>query len=337
MTLLPQRPIALALGDPNGIGPEIAVKAAQALSTGPQRVRLVGDVDVVAYYAARHAAGLPLQVVAAEAPGTAAPALEVVPVQSLPAAAFAPGHISAAAGQASVDYARAAIDLVVAGHAQAVVAAPHTERAVHAAGIDFSGYPRLLAEHRGIDATQVFLMLVGGGLRVVHVTLHQRLADALAGLTSARVEAAIRAAADTFSSAGEPPRIGVFGINPHAGEDGLFGDEDMRITMPAVQRLRREGIEVIGPVGADVLLAENHMDVYVAMYHDQGHIPVKLLAGRESSAVSIGAGVAFASVGHGSALDIAGRGLADPSALLRTLRMIGDLDRRAPLPSLESV
>jgi 4-hydroxythreonine-4-phosphate dehydrogenase/1,2-dihydroxy-3,5-cyclohexadiene-1,4-dicarboxylate dehydrogenase len=118
------------------------------------------------------------------------------------------------------------------------------------------------------------------------------------------------------------PSIGVFGINPHASEGGLFGDEDGALVVPALVQLRTEGLLVDGPYGADVLLAQRAHDLYVAMLHDQGHIPVKLLAPNTSSALSIGADVLLSSVGHGSAMDIAGRGIADPTAVLRTIALL---------------
>jgi 4-hydroxythreonine-4-phosphate dehydrogenase len=114
----------------------------------------------------------------------------------------------------------------------------------------------------------------------------------------------------------------VFGINPHAGEDGLFGDDDENITVPAVKRLQADDLDVEGPMGADLMLGQRDFDAFVAMYHDQGHIPVKLIAGRNSAAMSIGAGMLFSSVGHGSAFDIAGRGVAEPDAVLRSLRLV---------------
>jgi 4-hydroxythreonine-4-phosphate dehydrogenase len=113
----------------------------------------------------------------------------------------------------------------------------------------------------------------------------------------------------------------MFGINPHAGEGGLFGDDDERVTKPAAERLRAAGVLIEGPAGADVLI-RGGLDACLAMYHDQGHIPIKLLAGHKASALSIGGGVLFSSVGHGSAFDIAGKGTADPDALIRTLRLV---------------
>ena len=136
-------------------------------------------------------------------------------------------------------------------------------------------------------------------------------------------EAAAVAAVEALRRLGvEKPRVGLFGINPHAGEGGLFGDDDFRVTVPAAALLRAKGIDVAGPVGADLLIGEKDFDAFVAMYHDQGHIPVKLLAGRAASALSIGAGVLFSTVGHGSAHDIAGRMTADPEAVLRTLALL---------------
>jgi 4-hydroxythreonine-4-phosphate dehydrogenase len=217
----------------------------------------------------------------------------------------------------------AAIRLVHEGHVSAIVACPHSETNVNAAGIPFSGYPSLLARLTNTPEDHVFLMLVGGGLRVVHVTLHERIHSALARITPALVERAARTADEALRQLGiKQPRIGLFGINPHAGENGLFGDDDDRITAPAAQSLKAAGFNVEGPVGADLMLGQRDFDAFVAMYHDQGHIPVKLIAGRNSAAMSIGAGVLFASVGHGSAFDIAGKGIAEPDAVLRSLKLL---------------
>lgn len=326
MTSAPVR-VALAIGDPNGIGPEIAVKTAAALAAVPgPRATLVGDEAVIAHYARVHAPQLQLRRFEPGRPA-ASGELELLPVAALPGSAFAPGTLSAEAGAATLRYARAAIDHVLAGHAAAVVACPHTEQAVNAACIRFAGYPGWLGEQFGVPAERMFLMLIGGGLRIVHVTLHERLASALQALDVERVEAAGQAAHVALQAMGiDRPRIGVFGINPHAGENGLFGDDDARITVPAAERLRAQGIDAVGPVGADLLLSGEPLDAHIAMYHDQGHIPIKLLAGRRSAAASLGAGVAFASVGHGSALDIAGRGVADPAPLLQSVRLLAGAD-----------
>jgi 4-hydroxy-L-threonine phosphate dehydrogenase PdxA len=320
-----RRRVLLTIGDPNGVGPEVAVKAAAALAREPGLVPVVvGDRYVVEPLAT--AAGLRIR----ETDGSAEPepdALDLLPVTALPPGELLPGTVSAEAGAATVAYLGAAVEAVQQGRGRAIVACPHSETAVNAAGIPFDGYPGLLAELSGTPRDRVFLMLVGGALRIVHATLHERLADALTRLTPDLVAAAGRAAAEFLLTAGIPaPRIGVFGINPHAGECGLFGDDDERVTAPAVEALRRDGIDATGPLGADLLLGPDRrdgIDACVAIYHDQGHIPVKLLAGRTASALSLGAGLAFSSVGHGAAFDIAGRGMADPEAVLRAVRLVG--------------
>jgi 4-hydroxy-L-threonine phosphate dehydrogenase PdxA len=324
--------IALTIGDPNGIGPEIAVKAAAGLlGSDDIRVVLVGDEQVIRHYGKRCADGVKFQHLAAGSPSNDAVLLH--PVEALPAAHFRPGQIDAAAGRAMVAYVEAAIGLIRKGEAEAVVGCPHNETAVNAAGIPFSGYPGLIARLTGTPEDKVFMMLVGGGLRILHATLHERIHHALARLTPDLIEQAGLACAATLKRLGVMnPRVGIFGINPHAGENGLFGDDDDRITAPAVARLRSAGIDAEGPVGADIILGRKDIDGFVAIYHDQGHIPVKLLAGRNASALSVGAGVLFSSVGHGSAFDIAGQNKADPAAVLRTLRLIGNVPANAPTP-----
>jgi 4-hydroxythreonine-4-phosphate dehydrogenase len=314
--------IALAIGDPNGIGPEIAVKAAASFAASTARVVLVGDTFVIESYAARVAERHTLREFSDLQPPQAQ-TIDILSVESLPRNAFLPGQIHASAGSAMVAYVEAALALVRAGRAKAIVGCPHNETAVHAAGIPFSGYPSLIARLCGVPQDQVFLMLVGGRLRIVHVTLHERLRDALLRLTPELIVAAGRTCATALARLGvDRPCLGLFGINPHAGEKGLFGDDDERITVPAAERLRAAGISVEGPIGADVMLGRTGLDAFIAMYHDQGHIPVKLLAGRTASGLTIGAGVLFSSVGHGSAFDIAGRGIADPEPVMRALQLV---------------
>jgi 4-hydroxy-L-threonine phosphate dehydrogenase PdxA len=298
--------IYLPLGDPNGIGPEIAIKAAcdRRVEVAARPV-LVGDAGVLEFYA---------DLLSLDITGIAVEAVEVH--QCLPV----PGQITAAAGKAAVAYAQAAIARARTTPNSAVVAGPHNETAVAEAGISFSGYPGLLAAETGTDPDKVFLMLISQRFRIVHVTLHLPLEQALGLITPRRVEDAIGAANNAVKRLGiAAPRIGVCGINPHAGEGGLFGDHDERLVGPAVRAARAAGIIVEDPAGADVLLADGGHDVYVAMYHDQGHIPVKLEGRGASSGVSIGTDVLFSTVAHGSAHDIAGQGIADPQALIGTV------------------
>ena len=300
--------IAVAIGDPNGIGPEIAVKAAASYAGGAIEPVLVGDEFVLRHYGAHTA---------------------VHPVAALPREAFAPGTCDPRAGAATVAYAREAVRLAQAGEVSAIVGCPHSETAINRAGIRFLGYPGLIAELTGTPETRVFLMLVAAGLRIAHVTLHESVSSALGRMSAELVVEAGRAAVEVVKRLGiAAPRLGVFGINPHAGEDGLFGDEDERITKPAVARLKALGIAADGPAGADLFLSQRRHDVYLAMFHDQGHIPVKLLSPLRSSALTIGTPVLFSSVGHGCAYDIAGKGVADPAAVVETLALLGGVTAR---------
>ncbi len=309
------RRIALSVGDPNGIGPEIVLKALAALR-GEDRLQITvfGPAEVLRRTA--KACGMEAVFLG----------LALRPVGELPAAAAVPGQVNAQAGASAVASATLAIQACQAGEFDAVVAGPHHETAIHQAGIPFSGYPSLVARACGQDEHSVFLMLVGGGLRIVHVTLHESVATALARITPELIVAATQAGVRACAMLGvKQPKVALFGINPHASEGRLFGPEDAERVVPAALRLRGLGIAVDGPTGADVLLADRKHDLYVAMLHDQGHIPVKLLAPQAASAMSIGGEVLLASTGHGSAMDIAGTGQARPDALLRSLRLVAGI------------
>jgi 4-hydroxy-L-threonine phosphate dehydrogenase PdxA len=295
--------IAIAIGDPNGIGPEIALKAALQFRGSSIEPILVGDRHVIERYGS-----FP----------------DIHCVDGMAAQAFSPGKLDPRAGRATVEYVRAAVRLVERGEAQAIVACPHSETAINGAGIAFDGYPGLLAELTGTPRDKTFLMLVAAGLRIAHVTLHESVPKALSRMTPGLVvDAAVAVVRILERLSVNSPKLGIFGINPHAGEEGLFGDEDERITKPAVAELRRRGIAADGPVGGDLLLAQRKHDAYLAMFHDQGHIPIKLLSPLRSSALSIGTPVLFSSVGHGCAYDIAGKGIADPASVVETLKLLG--------------
>lgn len=309
------RRIALSLGDPNGIGPEIVLKALAELAD-ERRIQVTVFGPPAALERAAATTGMQALL----------PTLDVRPCGELPASALRWGEVNAPAGASTVASATAALQTARAGAFDAVVAGPHHETAIARAGIQFSGYPSLVARVCGQPEDSVFLLLLGGGLRIVHATLHESVATALARMTPELVVAATQAGVRACRLIGiDQPRVALFGINPHASEGTLFGPEDAAHTVPAAERLRAEGCDVTGPQGADVLLADRKHDLYVAMLHDQGHIPVKLLAPQAASAISIGADVLLASTGHGSAMDIAGTGTARPDALLRSLRLVAGL------------
>ena len=312
--------IGIVLGDPNGIGPEIAIRAACAVgadAAGPRPV-LIGDAHIIEACCA----GLNL-------PHDARRRFDIEDVPALPPAAWQPGQVDARAGAATVAYVRAAVRLCQAGQLAAIAAGPHSETAVNAAGIAFSGYSGLIAELTATPRDKTFLMLEACGLRIVHATLHERLVDAVARLTPQLVVAAANAAHATVRRLGiARPRACILGVNPHAGENGLFGDDDERIGRPAAALLREAGIAADGPIGADLALAERKHDFYVAMFHDQGHIAVKMLSPKGATALVAGAPVLFASVGHGAAFDIAGQGRADATALTATVTMLAQAAAR---------
>ncbi|MHA6969408.1 PdxA family dehydrogenase (plasmid) [Glutamicibacter bergerei] len=315
--------LLLSIGDPNGSGADIAAAAVAALGAAAPVV--VGDRHVFAPSAER----LGLAVRDAVPGVIAEPGVcDFVDVGVLKPADFAPGKVTAAAGTATIAYVTEAVRLAASGDYAGVVACPHSETAVRQAGIEFAGYPPLIAELTGIPEEKVFLMLVGGGMRIAHVTLHEQLSESIAKLTPDRVVSAGVALNTALRRMGiSMPAIHVFGINPHASEGGLFGGDDARVTEPAVAKLRELGIDAVGPTGADVVLGGTRdADGYLAMYHDQGHIPIKTVARRDAAAVTIGAGVSFSSVGHGPVFGKAGLGTADPSAVLSALRLLAHSD-----------
>jgi 4-hydroxythreonine-4-phosphate dehydrogenase/1,2-dihydroxy-3,5-cyclohexadiene-1,4-dicarboxylate dehydrogenase len=307
--------IAIPVGDPNGIGPEISLKTAIALRhEAGVALTLFGPQAVIESTAHQLGADDALQHV------------RCVFTSPMPFGMHRPGVVCATAGEATIAAATAAIQASQHGDFDAVVAAPHNETAVHRAGIAFSGYPSLVAAVTGQPEDSVFMMLVGGDLRIVHVTLHEGVHTALARITPGRIERAVHAGVRTLHRLGiTQPHIGLFGINPHAGEHGLFGQEDELISRPAAELLRAQGLNIDDPQGADTLLAARVHDLYIAMFHDQGHIPIKLLYPQQASALSIGSDVILSSVGHGSAMDIAGQGIANPAAMVRTVRLLAAL------------
>jgi len=304
--------VAIPVGDPNGIGPEIALKTVAAFADRTDvALTLFGPESVLQHTAQ----SLGLSGVLATA--------SVVPTTPIKGDGYQPGVIHAQAGASAIEAASRAIEAVQRGRFDAIVAAPHHETAIARAGISFSGYPSLLAKVCGMPEDRVFLLLVGGGLRIVHVTLHESVQHALGRLSVELVVEATRAGVRALKQLGvRSPRIALMGVNPHAGEGGLFGSTDTLVTEPAAIQLREQGFDLTGPAGGDMLLATRSHDLYVAIFHDQGHIPIKLLSPQRASAISIGADVLLSSVGHGSAMDIAGKGVASAKAMIDTVALL---------------
>ena len=303
--------MAIATGDPGGIGPEISLKAAldpQVLAIC--RPLVVGDRGVLEFHA--RSCGLSLEGIA------------ILPRRQLKPGELKIGQIHAAHGRAALDSAETAIRGALEGKYQAVVAAPHTESAIHAAGFEFDGYPSFVAKVAGLAPEDGILMLCfehqGREVRIAHVTLHASVLKALGLITKKTVFKTIKAAAETLKKLGiEKPRIAVSGVNPHAGEGGLFGDEEQRCVLPAINDAKKEHIDVAGPIGADTLIQRAGYDAYVVMLHDQGHVAAKLLAPNRIAALTIGTPVLFSSVAHGAALDIAGKNRANAGAMVEAI------------------
>ena len=319
--------VGIAIGDPAGVGPEIALKTAlDPRVTGICRPVLFGDPRAVEAHAT--ACRIEARVRRFTKPQDVAwddSAIALVALEHFGAERLEIGVVRAAHGRAAIDAAHAAIAAALAGQVDAVVAAPQTELAIHQAGIEFDGYPSFVARCTGIPPEDAFLMLCFDDRRIVHATLHVSLRRAIELLTQARVERVLRATNEALRKIGvNIPRIAVAGLNPHASESGLFGDDEREVIEPAIAAVRADGIAVDGPFGADTMLRKPGYDAFVVMYHDQGHIAAKLLAPNRTAGMTIGTPVLFSSVAHGSALDIAGQGRASAAAMVEAVsRLVG--------------
>jgi 4-phospho-D-threonate 3-dehydrogenase / 4-phospho-D-erythronate 3-dehydrogenase len=322
----PRPLLAITMGDPAGIGPEVVVKAlTHAAVFETCRPLVIGDRRILARAAARVGLGAPaFEPVSRPAEGRFAPGtLPLLDLANADPAEIAPGRLAAAAGKAAVEYVFRACDLTVAGEADAVVTAPLNKEAMHLAGFRYPGHTELLTERTG--AKRVSMLLVGEALRVVHVSTHVALAEAIRRVTTERVREVIGLAATSCRALGiAAPRIAVAGLNPHASEGGLFGNEEEAAVVPAIEAARRDGLNVSDPMPPDTVFlraVKGEYDIVVAMYHDQGHIPMKLLAFDSGVNVSIGLPIIRTSVDHGTAFDIAGTGKASEASMLAAIRV----------------
>ena len=319
---MPLPRIAIATGDPAGIGPEITLKAAlDARVKALCRPLLVGDPAVMELHA--KAAGLtPLLHVIAEAGDAdwSNGAVNLLDTSEGSNVQVKIGTVDAAYGRASLAAARRAIHSALDGDVEAVVAAPQTERSIQAAGIAFDGYPSFVARETGTPVNDVYLMICFDDVRIAHATLHVSVREALTLITQESIERVIRVVDTSLKKLGiAKPKIFVGGLNPHAGEEGMFGSEEIEIIIPAIARAAQAGIEASGPFGADTMFRKKGCDAFIVMLHDQGHIAAKLQAFNRTAGLSIGSPILFSSVAHGSAHDIAGKGIADAGAVIEAV------------------
>ncbi|MGN8116122.1 4-hydroxythreonine-4-phosphate dehydrogenase PdxA [Labrys sp. 22185] len=312
------RPLAITMGDAAGIGPEIIAKAF-AEGCGPCVV--YGSAGVMTDAVAR--LGLALRVRSIAEPEKARFNPDVIDVVDACDIHEPPplGRISPACGKAAFDALLAAIDAAKAGTVKGIVTAPINKEALAAAGLSYPGHTEILAAHGG--AARVAMMLANDEIRTVLVTIHTALRLAIEQADFAAQMAAIRFAHEGGRALGIPaPRIAVAGLNPHAGEGGLFGNEEIEIIAPAIAAARREGIDASGPWPGDTVFFQarrGRFDVVVAQYHDQGLIPIKYLGLDRGVNITLGLPFIRTSPDHGTAFDIAGQGIADPASLMTAI------------------
>jgi 4-phospho-D-threonate 3-dehydrogenase / 4-phospho-D-erythronate 3-dehydrogenase len=307
-------PLAITMGDASGIGPEVIAKT---LAAGDEQAVVFGSHLVMADIVRR--LGLDVSVRPIEGPEVARPrrgvieVIEATRIVELPAI----GRVSAASGQASFDAVVAAIGCARAGTVCGIVTAPINKKAMAGAGIAYPGHTEILADYGG--AKRVAMMLANDEIRTVLVTIHTSLRKAIEQADFEAQMSAIRLAHAGGQALGiTAPRVAVAGLNPHAGEGGLFGDEEIRIIAPAIAAARTEGIDASGPYPGDTVFMQaraGRFDVVVAQYHDQGLIPVKYLGLEKGVNITLGLPFVRTSPDHGTAFDIAGKGIADPSSL----------------------
>jgi 4-hydroxythreonine-4-phosphate dehydrogenase len=319
--------IAIPIGDPAGIGPEISLKAAldPAVRAACNPI-VVSDPAMLARHAKACGITVELRVVEHIADATRSDdRVNVLACARPDIDEIAIGKVGAAAGRASIAYCGAAIKAALAGEVDAVVAAPQNETSIALAGIRFDGHPSFVARETGTDENDVYMMLCFGDTKIAHATLHQSVRQAIERITREKIGDVIDATDRALKRMGlAAPKIAVSGLNPHAGEGGLFGREEIDVIGPAIEAATARGIAVSGPFGADTMFHMRGVDAFIVMLHDQGHIAAKLLAQNATAALTIGTPILFSSVAHGSAHDIAGKGVADPKAMIDAiLRLAG--------------
>jgi 4-hydroxythreonine-4-phosphate dehydrogenase len=320
------------MGDAAGVGPEIIMKSLGHREVY-DRARPVVVGDLARLRDAGRLVGSRLEVRAVanvEDAGSTFGTVDCLDLKLVPRD-LPWGMLSAAAGNAAFHFIRVATELAMAGKAGAICTAPINKEALHAGGHIYPGHTELLAALTGTP--EVSMMLTAPKLRVIHVTAHIGLLDAIEKIEPGLVERTITRGRSVLVDAGlSRQRIGVCGINPHAGEHGLFGrgEEESKIA-PAVEACRARGWDVIGPLPADTLFyraGRGDFDMVVAMYHDQGHGPVKVLGLEAGVNITVGLPVIRTSVDHGTAFDIAGTGTADERSMLEALRQAVQLAKR---------
>lgn len=314
-----EKPLGVTIGDSSGIGPEILLKA---FAEGKVKVPIVafGDLGALEYYNGRLACGVSLRKISKTAELTAGP-LNVIDAGVMSRQDISVGKLSAKSGQAAREYVVAAARAALAGEIAAMVTLPMNKEATQLSDPHFTGHTELIGDVCGVS--DVTIMLVSEQLVVTHVSTHVSLATAIARARKERISTIIRLTCEAMLRLKKNPRVAVAGLNPHAGENGLFGDEEIREIKPAVEWAQSQGLPVEGPFPADTLfylaVRKKKFDAIVCMYHDQGHVPLKLLDFEGGVNVTLGLPIIRTSVDHGTAFDIAGQGIASTASFIHAL------------------
>lgn len=313
---------AITMGDAAGVGPEIILKAMKAQPRYRERCVVYGAAAVLRHYNEKWRLGLTIREIAS-CGEAATGCVNVIDPFPIAMEEFTVGQLSARCGDGAYRYLEAAVRDALAGNVSAVVTAPLNKEALHMGGHMFAGHTEILAALTGVK--NYAMLLWSESLKVIHVSTHVSLRQACDRVTRERVAQVIRLGDQVLKKAGTAsPRIAVAGLNPHAGEHGLFGEEEQTQIIPAIEACRAEGIDVTGPEAPDTVFLKGSRGTYdlvVAMYHDQGHIPLKLLDFQKGVNMTVGLPVIRTSVDHGTAFDIAGTGKADEGSLLEALRI----------------
>jgi 4-hydroxythreonine-4-phosphate dehydrogenase len=324
-------PLAVTMGEPAGVGGELSLKAWLARDPDARPFFAIDDPSRLAALAAKLGLGVPIEEIAdpAEAATAFVDALPVLPIRLN--AAVRPGHPDPANAPATIAAIERAVAMAKAGTIAGFATNPIQKKTLQEAGFRHPGHTEFLAELA--DGADVAMMLACPALRVVPVTIHLSLSDAVHALTTQAIVHAGRIAATGLKSLFgiARPRLAVAALNPHAGEQGTMGDEEIRVIAPAIEILRADGIEVRGPAPADTLFhpaARTTYDAALCMYHDQALIPIKTIDFSGGVNVTLGLPFVRTSPDHGTALDIAGTGRADPASLIAAIAMADDMARR---------
>lgn len=321
--------IAITMGDPSGIGPEIIVKALSEENIHRLcRPIVIGDSRVM--FSALNLSSKKMRLNAIETirkTNFNSGLINILDLKNVEINSLQRGKVDPNSGRAAVEYVKYAIDLAMKGKVDAIVTAPLNKEAMNLAGFPYPGHTEILAETTG--SKDYAMMLLAGSLRVVHVTTHVSLRKACDLIKRERVATTIRLADQALKDlAIVKPRIAVAGLNPHAGERGLFGMEEQDEISPAVEECRNQGISVEGPLPPDTVFLKGkrgEFDAVVAMYHDQGHIPVNILGFEEGVNVTVGLPIIRISVDHGTAFDIAWKGVADARSMFEAIRVAAEM------------